>query len=89
MKTKESSDVSKFVFEQLNPANGQSPAQALAVAIQRLETVAYARGVADAVADMEMVAAVVPATVSKAKLLELVKNAIQQTLAHWENSIEK
>ena len=88
MKTKKSSDVTMFVFEQLNPAHGQSPAQALAAAIQRLESVAYARGVADAVSDMEMVAAVLPGTVSKAKLLELVKDAIQLTLARWEKSLK-
>ena len=74
---------SSFVSTETNPANGPTPAEALAAAIKRLEEVAYARGFEAALSRLEMLAAIVPESVTKAQLVGMLKREVAACIGEW------
>lgn len=74
---------SSFVSTETNPANGPTPAEALAAAIKRLEEVAYARGFEAALSRLEMLAAIVPESVTKSQLVEMLKSEVTACIGEW------
>lgn len=74
---------SSFVATETNPANGPTPSEALLAATKRLEAVAYARGVEAALSRLEMLAAVVPESVTKVQLVEMLKREVAACIGEW------
>lgn len=74
---------SSFVAAETNPANGPTPTEALADAIKRLEAVAYARGFEAALSRLEMLAAIVPESVTKAQLVGMLKREVAACIGEW------
>lgn len=74
---------SSFVATETNPANGPTPAEALAAAIKRLEEVAYARGFEAALSRLEMLAAIVPESVTKSQLVEMLRSEVTACIGEW------
>jgi hypothetical protein len=79
---------SAFVHEQTNPAHHPTPRDAMTLATQRLECVAYARGFAEALSRLEMLAATVPQSVTKAKLIDMIKREASACVAKWNQENE-
>lgn len=74
---------SAFVAEETNPANGPTPTEAMQEALRRLEAVAYAKGFEAALTRLEMLAAVVPDSVTKAQLVDMLKREVQACIGEW------
>lgn len=74
---------SLFVALQTNPANGPTPEEALLSATKRLVDVAYARGFEAALSRLEMLAAVVPESVTKAQLVDMLKREVTACIGEW------
>ena len=74
---------SSFVAAETNPANGPTPTEALLTATKRLEDVAYAKGFEAALTRLEMLAAVVPESVTKSQLVEMLKREVMSCIGEW------
>jgi hypothetical protein len=74
---------SSFVSTETNPANGPTPSEALLTATKRLEAVAYARGFEAALSRLEMLAAIVPESVTKAQLVDMLKREVTACIGEW------
>lgn len=74
---------SSFVAAETNPANGPTPNEALQSAVKRIEAVAYARGFEAALSRLEMVASVVPESVTKMQLLAMLKKEVESCIGDW------
>jgi len=74
---------SSFVASEMNPANGPTPIEALNAATKRIEAVAYARGFEAALSRLEMIAAVVPESVTKVQLVEMLKREVTACVGEW------
>lgn len=61
----------------------EQPAQNLALALARLEAVAYAKGVAEGLSRLEMLAAIVPESVTKKQLVEMIGREAKALIANW------
>ena len=75
---------SSFVAEETDPANGPTPSEALLTATKRLENVAYAKGFEAALIRLEMLAAVVPESVTKSQLVEMLKREVISCIGEWK-----
>ncbi len=78
--------LSSFIACQTNPAIGPTPAESLASAIKRIESLAYARGFDAAMGRLQMLAAIVPESVSKTTLIEMLKREVEAGIAEWRKS---
>lgn len=74
---------SSFVAAETNPANGPTPNEALEYAAKRIEAVAYARGFEAVLSRLEMLAAIVPESVTKTQLVEMLKREVAACIGEW------
>ena len=78
-----SSKISRFLQEQQDHAKG-TPAESLAAAVKRIEEQAYARGLADALIEFEMLGAIVPSSITKDWLVSHLQEKCALVVVKWE-----
>ncbi len=65
---------SQFIADQNNRELQPTPQEALDAAILRIKQVAYAQGVEAGLSRLEMMAAIIPSSVTKAQIVQMLKN---------------
>ena len=77
-----------FVAAQNSRTKKPSPNEELVAVIKRIEVVAYTIGLQEAVSRMEMVASIVPSSVTKAQLVDMIKMEIDDCISKWKSFTE-
>ena len=79
-----SSLLNDYIAGQTNPEAGASPEEQLRCALVRVERINYTAGLHEAVSRMEMIAAVVPSSVTKAQLIDMLEKEIAACILRWK-----
>ena len=93
MNTKSNSDIErsailrKCLREQNDTEIQQSPSAALASVVNRIETIAYTRGVNEVLLRMEMLAAIIPSSVTKEQMIAMLHREIADCLKKWSVNV--
>lgn len=80
---------SEFLANQTNPALGPTPSEALLDAGRRLSAVAFTKGADIVLTRMKMVSSIVPSSVTKQQLIDMIGREIEAAEAEWRRIISE
>jgi GTP cyclohydrolase III len=72
-----------LVMYETNAENGATPSDALREATRRLEAVAYAQGMELVLSRLEMLAAIIPSSITKSQLIAQIKLQVSICIEEW------
>lgn len=80
---------SEFLSSQTNPALGPTPSDALLDAGSRIASVAFTEGVILILTRMKMLSSIVPSSITKQQLVDMIAREIEAAEAEWRRIISE
>ncbi len=80
---------SEFLASQTNPVLGPTPSEALLDAGRRLSDVAFTKGAHLVLTRMKMLTSLVPSSVTKQQLIDMIGREIEAAQAEWRRIISE